>query len=251
MSSLTSWQPSPANVTPKSSRKAPRRRSLRRVPPKRLAAAPATVHEIIDVVLATRNPGKVAEFVALLGDFPVQVYSLEAFPQIPPLPEDGMTYTENAISKALTIARLTRRVAIADDSGIEVEALEGAPGPQSHRFLGAGASDSARNNRLLQLLRDVPAHARRARYRAVLAVALPDGQVRTFEGLCEGAVLHAPRGSHGFGYDPIFQVPEFDKSMAQLPTAVKNRISHRARAFAAAKPYLRGLLAATSKVGDA
>ncbi len=249
MSSLTSSQPSPANVTTKSSRKA-RSRPLRRVPPKRLAAAPPAVHGVVDVVLATRNPGKVAEFIALLGDFPVQVYSLEAFPQIPPLPEDGMTYTENAISKALAVARLTGRVAMADDSGIEVEALEGAPGPQSHRYLGAGASDSARNTRLLQLLRDVPAHARRARYRAVLAVASPNGQVRTFEGLCEGVILHAPRGSHGFGYDPIFQVPQFDKSMAQLPVAVKNRISHRARAFAAAKPYLRGLLAATSKVGD-
>ncbi len=188
---------------------------------------------------------------ALLADFPIQVYSLAAFPQIAPVPEDGMTYTENAISKALTVARLTGRVAIADDSGIEVEALEGAPGPESHRFLGAGATDSARNNRLLQLLKDVPTQARQARYRAVLAVATPNGQVRTFEGMCEGAILHAPRGSHGFGYDPIFQVLELGKSMAQLPAAIKNRISHRARAFAAAKPYLRRLLASSKIVSEA
>jgi len=202
-------------------------------------------------VLATHNPGKVAEFVALLADFPVQVYSLDAFPKIAPLAEDGATYTENAISKALAVARLTGRVAIADDSGIEVEALQGAPGPQSHRFLGPGASDASRNNRLLQLLRDVPTHARQARYRAVLAVASPNGEVRTFEGVCEGAILHAPRGSHGFGYDPIFLIPQFDKSMAQLPTAVKNRISHRARAFAEAKPYLRQLFAAATRVSEA
>ncbi len=191
-----------------------------------------------------------AEFVELLREFPVQVYSLEAFPQIPPLPEDGMTYTENAISKAMTVARLTRRVALADDSGIEVAALDGGPGPQSHRFLGAGTSDPARNNRLLQLLREVPTEGRTARYRAVLAVATPMGQVRTFEGTCDGAILTAPRGSHGFGYDPIFLVPEFGKSMAQLPAAVKNRISHRARAFAAAKPYLRSLLAKNAALSE-
>ncbi len=190
------------------------------------------------------------EFVELLRDLPVQLYALDAFPQMPPLPEEGMTYTENAITKAMTVAKLTRRVAIADDSGIEVEALNGAPGPQSHRLLGEGATDTARNNRLLQLLRDIATPARAARYRAVVAVASPDGQVRTFEGVCEGMVLTAPRGSHGFGYDPIFLFPDLGKSMAQLPAALKNRISHRARAFAAAKPYLRRLLALTTAQGD-
>jgi XTP/dITP diphosphohydrolase len=197
------------------------------------------------VVLATRNAGKVAEFMALLADFPIQVYSLEAFPQIPPLSEDGMTYTENAISKALTVARLTGRVAIAEDSGIEVEALQGAPGPASHRFLGEGASDSVRNSRLVQALRDMPESRRHARYRAIVAVASPNGSVRTFEGTCEGAILLAPRGSHGFGYDPIFLVPELGKSMGQLPLATKNRISHRAQALTKAKPYLRQLFRAS------
>jgi XTP/dITP diphosphohydrolase len=202
---------------------------------------------LLEVVLATRNEGKVREFVELMRDLPVQIYSLDAFPQIPELAEDGGTYTENAVSKASTVAALTRKVSVADDSGIEVDALSGAPGPQSRRFLGERATDSARNARVLKLLRKVPSAQRTARYRAVVAVALPEGAVRTFEGVCEGQVLTAARGTHGFGYDPIFFVPAFGKSMAQLPVPVKNRISHRARAFAAARPYLRKLAAGTQQ----
>lgn len=220
----------------------------RRSAPKRHPIHP--VPGVLEVVLATRNEGKVREFVELMHDLPVQVYSLDAFPQIPELAEDGRTYTENAISKASTVAQLTRRVAVADDSGIEVDALNGAPGPQSRRFLGEGVTDSARNARMLKVMRKVPAAQRTARYRAVVAVAAPDGAVRTFEGMCEGQVLTAPRGSHGFGFDPIFYVPAFGKSMAQLPVTIKNRISHRAKAFAAAKPYLRKLAAGTPVVAD-
>ena len=205
---------------------------------------------VLEVVLATRNEGKVREFIELMRDLPMQVYSLDAFPQIPELPEDGLTYTENAVSKASTVARLTRRVAVADDSGIEVDALQGAPGPQSRRFLGERASDAARNDRITKLLQNVPAEARTARYRAVVAVTTPDGKVRTFEGVCEGQVLTAPRGSGGFGYDPIFFVPAYGKSMAQLPLAVKNRVSHRAQAFAAARPYLRKLAIGTDTPSD-
>ncbi len=206
-----------------------------------------TVSGALEVVLATRNQGKVREILDLLSDLPLLVYSLDAFPQIRDLPEDGLTYTENAISKALTVARLTRRVAIADDSGIEIDALQGALGPQSRRFLGEDASDASRNARILKLLADVPAKARSARYRAVVAVAMPEGAVRTFEGICEGQVTSVPRGSHGFGYDPIFLVPEHGKTMAQLPLAVKNRISHRARALTAARPYLRQLATAMKR----
>lgn len=206
----------------------------------------------LEVVLATRNDGKVREFLELMQDLPVQVYSLAAFPQIPPLSEEGSTYTENAISKALTVARMTGRVAIADDSGIEVDALGGGPGPLSNRFLQDGANDTARNAKMLKLLRGKAPAERTARYRAVLAVALPGGDVRTFEGVCEGQVLSAPRGSGGFGYDPIFYVPPEGKTMAQLSLAAKNRISHRARALAAAKPFLRKLTVGTSRLpGDA
>lgn len=196
---------------------------------------------VLEVVLATRNPGKVREFLELMRDLPIQVYALDAFPQIGPLREDGATYTENAVSKAMTVARLTRRITVADDSGIEVDALDGKPGPQSARFLAEGASDSARNARILRLLHTVSAERRTARYRAVVAVATPDGETRTFEGTCEGRIATAPRGSGGFGYDPVFLVPAYGKTMAQLPLAVKNRISHRARAVAAARPYLKSL----------
>ncbi len=194
---------------------------------------------LLDVVLATRNPGKVRELLALLRDLPLRVYDLTAFPRVPELAEEGQTYTENAISKALQVARLTGRVALADDSGIEIDGLGGGPGPQSRRFLGPQASDAARNARILKLLQDAPPQARRARYRAVVAIATPQGVVRTFEGVCEGEIAPAPRGSHGFGYDPIFFVPAYGKTMAQLPPAVKNKISHRARAIAAARPFLR------------
>lgn len=226
-------------------RSAPRARRAGRGAKKRRSRLVEPVPGLLEVVLATRNEGKVREFVELMRDLPVQVYSLDAFPQIPDLAEDGGTYTENAISKASTVAALTRKVSVADDSGIEVDALSGAPGPQSRRFLGERATDSARNARVLKLLRKVASAHRTARYRAVVAVAAPDGGVRTFEGVCEGQVLTAPRGTHGFGYDPIFYVPAFGKSMAQLPIPVKNRISHRARAFAAARPYLRRLAAGT------
>jgi XTP/dITP diphosphohydrolase len=194
--------------------------------------------------LATRNPGKVREILDLLRDLPLRVYALDAFPQIQDLPEDGLTYTENAISKALTVARLTRRVTVADDSGIEIDALQGAPGPQSRRFLGEQATDTQRNTGILKLMADVSAPARTARYRAVVAVATAEGTVRTFEGTCEGELATAPRGAHGFGYDPIFVVPGYGKTMAQLPPEVKNRISHRARALSAARPYLRQLATA-------
>jgi XTP/dITP diphosphohydrolase len=206
----------------------------------------------LEIVLATRNDGKVREFLELLADLPVQVYSLAAFPQIPPLREDGSTYTENAIGKAVTVARMTGRVTIADDSGIEVDALGGEPGPFSNRFMDGAASETARNARLLKLLRGTQSADRTARYRAVLAVALPGGVVRTFEGICEGQVLTAPRGSGGFGYDPIFYIPREGKTMAQLSLAAKNRISHRARAMAAARPFIRKIaVGAPAPAGDA
>lgn len=214
------------------------------------AALPAPAPATLEVVLATRNQGKVRELLDLLQDLPLQVYSLHAFPQIRDLSEDGLTYTENAISKALTVARLTRRVAVADDSGIEIDALQGAPGPHSRRFLGEGVSDTARNARILKLLADVPAKSRTARYRAVVAVATPEGTARTFEGVCEGQIAAASRGSHGFGYDPIFLVPEYGKTMAQLPMTVKNRISHRARAMAGMRAYLRQLAVGDTPVAS-
>lgn len=196
------------------------------------------------VVLATRNRGKVRELEALLEGLAVWVRTLDDYPHVPVLPEDGGTFEENAIGKAVSVARLTGEIALADDSGLEVDALGGAPGVASATFLGPAATDDDRNRWVLSRLRGLDAGLRTARYRAVIAVALPDGSVRTFEGTCEGRITEQPRGHHGFGYDPIFFVPAYGRTMAELPPEIKNRISHRALALAAARPYLVALIEA-------
>ena len=192
----------------------------------------------LTIVLATHNPGKVHEFAALLADLPIQVQSLLDFPAIGSLPEEGDTYAANAISKALAVARATGRVALADDSGLEVDALEGAPGVHSSRWLGDQATDADRNAAVLARLRNVPPVRRTARFRAVVAVASPDLTVRTFEGVVEGRIADRPAGSQGFGYDPIFLVPEYGRTMAELGAKIKDTISHRARAVHSARAYL-------------
>jgi len=193
------------------------------------------------IVLATRNRGKARELRALLAGLPVQVRPLDDFPSIQTVPESGETFEANAIAKAVTVLRLTGCTALADDSGIEIDALGGAPGVHSATFLGPAATDADRNTWVLERLRGVPEEARTARYRAVVAIATPDGTVRTFEGTCAGRIAEAPRGQDGFGYDPIFVVAADRLTMAELPPEVKNRISHRARALEAARPYLASL----------
>ncbi|MDQ7829608.1 MAG: RdgB/HAM1 family non-canonical purine NTP pyrophosphatase [Armatimonadota bacterium] len=198
------------------------------------------------LVLATRNPGKIAELGALLGALPLEVRSLRDFPQVDELPEASETYVGNAVSKAVAAARATGYPALADDSGLEVDALGGEPGVHSARFLGPTATDVQRNAEILARLRGVPPERRTARFRAVVAVATPDGTVRAFEGVVEGRIAEAPAGEGGFGYDPIFLVPEYGRTMAELPPGVKNRISHRARAVRAAIPHLLDLARAVS-----
>lgn len=193
------------------------------------------------LVLATRNPGKVRELRDLLAGLPVSVRTLDDFPEVQSLPETGETFEANAVSKALTVARTTGYPALADDSGIEVDALSGAPGVRSATFLGPEATDRDRNDWVLERLRGVPDERRAARYRAVVAVAMPDGGVRVFEGVCEGRIAASPRGRGGFGYDPIFLVPAHGCTMAELPPEVKNRISHRAMALEAAREHLAAL----------
>jgi XTP/dITP diphosphohydrolase len=204
------------------------------------SASPGAV--AVTVVLATRNRGKVRELEALLEGLAVNVRTLDDYPHVPILPEDGGTFEDNAIGKAVAVARLTGEIALADDSGLEVDALGGAPGVASATFLGPAATDDDRNQWVLSRLRGLDPGLRTARYRAVIAVALPDGSVRTFEGTCEGRIAHEPRGHHGFGYDPIFFVPAYGRTMAELSLEIKNRISHRARALAAARPYLVALI---------
>jgi XTP/dITP diphosphohydrolase len=193
------------------------------------------------VVLATRNPGKVRELSALLADLPLEVKSLLDFPDMPFLVEEGATYAENAMAKALTVSRATGQEALADDSGIEIDALDGAPGVHSSRWLGEDASDADRNTAVLERLRGVSPEARTARFRAVVAIAQPDGTVRTFEGVVEGRIAERPAGREGFGYDPIFLVQGEGRTMAELDSQIKNRISHRARAVRAARSVLAAL----------
>jgi len=194
-----------------------------------------------ELVLATRNPKKVEELKALLADLPLRILSLRDFPEVPETPETGVTFAENAELKARAAALATGKPALADDSGLEVDALGGKPGIYSNRFAGPGATDRDRYMRVLELLEGVPEDKRTARFRAAAAVARPDGDTVVVEGTCEGRIALEPRGEHGFGYDPIFYLPELGKTMAELPPEEKNRISHRGKAMQAAKNVLREL----------
>jgi XTP/dITP diphosphohydrolase len=184
------------------------------------------------LVLASSNPGKISELRALLETLNIMVVSLEDYPNLPEVKEDGATFTENAIKKARAVAVATGLPALADDSGLEVDCLDGAPGVFSARFAGKSGNDQANNEKLLRLLAGVPLEKRTARFRCVVAIATPTGQVCTVEGVCEGIITTKPRGEMGFGYDPLFFVPGLGKTFAELVPAVKNRISHRARALA-------------------
>ena len=184
-----------------------------------------------EVVIATRNPGKLREIQAILSPFSLKILSLMDFPGIPEILEDGATFAENAGKKAMTIARLTGRLSIADDSGLAVLSLQGRPGVFSSRYAGENATDQQRCQKLLDEMAEIPQGHRGATFLCVIAVALPDGKMQAVQGECRGSIVFAPRGNHGFGYDPIFFIPQFAKTMAELEPEVKNRISHRARAL--------------------
>ncbi len=189
-------------------------------------------------MVATRNPGKIREIRALLKGMGIQVLSLDDYPQVPPIKEEGDTFRENALKKARVTARLTGEMALADDSGLEVDALGGAPGVRSARFGGGGLTDADRNRLLLDRLEGVPWENRTARFRCVMALVTPEGKEYLVEGTCEGCIAFEPEGEYGFGYDPVFYLPEYGKTMAQLPPEEKNRISHRAKAL----EKMRGVL---------
>lgn len=195
------------------------------------------------LVLATRNPGKVREMQAFLADLGVEVLGLEAFPDVPEVEEDGLTFVDNALKKARTVAVATGLPALADDSGLEVDALGGRPGVYSARFAGPRATDEENNARLLAEMDGVPPGLRGARYRAVVVVVTPDGREALREGTCEGEILSAPRGTGGFGYDPLFRVPELDKTFAELAPEERRAVSHRFRALRALRPALERLFA--------
>lgn len=195
------------------------------------------------IVIATRNRGKLAEFSRLLDDLPVEIFSLDEFEDIPEIEETGATFQENAAVKARTVADLTGLIAVADDSGLEVDALNGAPGVYSARFAGEKSSDADNNAKLLKLLQGIPLPKRTARFRSVIAVALPGGECYFAEGKCEGLIGLEPSGANGFGYDPLFFLPSQKLTFAQLSVEEKNKISHRAKAVQGAKRILEQLLA--------
>jgi XTP/dITP diphosphohydrolase len=194
--------------------------------------------EKVEVVIATRNAGKLREIQEILAPLGLKVLSLRDFPEIPEILEDGQTFEENAVKKAAAVAHQTGRVAIADDSGLTVDALQGRPGVFSSRYAGEDATDADRYRKLLKEMADVPERQRKAAFICAVAVAPPNGKVEVVKGECRGEIALAPKGNHGFGYDPVFYFPEAGKTMAELEPEVKNRISHRARALAKLKQVL-------------
>jgi XTP/dITP diphosphohydrolase len=190
------------------------------------------------IVLATRNPHKIREITAILGDLKVEWVPYSALPDAPALREEGSSLRENAAAKAATGAASSGLVALAEDSALEVDALGGAPGLHSSRFLGEGATEADRIQEILRQLRTYPWHGRTARFRCVVAVARPGGGTEFAEGICDGYIAWEPRGTAGFGYDPIFYVPEYGKTFGEIDPVLKNRISHRAKALAASRAIL-------------
>lgn len=191
---------------------------------------------MIDLIIATKNKNKVKEIRELLKDLPVNAIGLlDGHWAIPEIVEDGKTFMENAIKKARTVAEITGKLTIADDSGLEVDVLRGQPGIYSARFAGEDATDRENNVKLLGLLKDVSREGRTAQFRCVIAIAESPQKIEAVEGVCRGVIGLKERGNYGFGYDPVFVYPDYNKTFAEIDMELKNKISHRARALEKAK----------------
>jgi XTP/dITP diphosphohydrolase len=190
------------------------------------------------LLIATTNQGKMREYKSLLKDVPFDLVSLTDEGITADVEETGTTFKENAGLKAEIFAAESRLLTLADDSGIEVDALGGEPGVMSARYAGDDASDAERVEYLLSKMKDVPGGKRTARFRCIIAIAEPGGETEYFTGECEGIVPFRPAGELGFGYDPVLYIPELGKTLAELGPEVKNRISHRARAAEKARQAL-------------
>ena len=196
---------------------------------------------LTELVLASGNQGKIAEFQRLLEGLDILVHSMKEYPEIGEIIEDGASFAENALIKARAVCKATGKAALADDSGLMVDALDGAPGIYSARFAGEQHDDAANNAKLLQLLEPVADADRTGRFFCAIAIVLPDGREYTVEGTCPGMILRELKGQGGFGYDPLFYVPDMGKTFAQLSMEEKNRISHRGQANRKAVEILRQL----------
>ena len=185
--------------------------------------------DLLTLVIASGNPGKTAEIRDLLAGFPVHIKNLDDFGPIPPVIEDGETFDENAYKKASFVSRVLGLPALADDSGLVVEALDGAPGIYSARYAGENASDIQRCTKLLAEMKGKT--NRQAAFECVISVAVPSGAALTYEARCEGLLLELPAGENGFGYDPVFYYPPLKKTFAELTREQKSRVSHRGKAL--------------------
>lgn len=204
----------------------------------------------MEIVVATKNKGKIQEIREVLKGIDAEILSLDEIGLEIEIEEDGRTYSENAVKKAAEVAKRSGRISLADDSGLEIDALNGKPGINSSRFAGINADDRERNLKVLEMMKDVPNGKRGARFRCVIAIANPPtppftkGGVEglyTCEGVCEGEIAESIRGDKGFGYDPIFIVPEYGKTFGELGPEVKDKISHRAKALKKAKKLIQTL----------
>jgi XTP/dITP diphosphohydrolase len=193
------------------------------------------VIQTTELVVATKNKKKLQEIRELLSDLPLRVTSLEDYPDAPRIVEDGRTFEQNAIKKAATIALYTRKLVLGEDSGLEVKALHNRPGVYSARYAGEDATDPKNNRKLLSELKGVPAKKRGGRYRCAVALADGHGLIGVVSGTCSGRIALEPKGTFGFGYDPLFLIEKFGKTFAQLGPEVKHAMSHRYRALKKAR----------------
>lgn len=197
---------------------------------------------MMKLLLATTNQGKLRELKQLLAPFALDLVGLDQLDGPPVVEEDGATFKDNAIKKALTLARFSGYLTLADDSGLSVDVLAGAPGVFSARYAGEQSDDKANNLKLVTELQKLPLNQRKAHFHCCIALAWPDGRCSTVEGQVDGLIIDQERGINGFGYDPLFLVPEYGKTMAELPAKMKNRISHRGQALQQLLPLIAEIL---------
>jgi XTP/dITP diphosphohydrolase len=190
------------------------------------------------LVLATKNPGKLREIVDLLKGLDYEVQTLADYPEINEIEENGATFIENATIKAITVANLTGQLTLADDSGLEVKALNNRPGIKSSRY---AKNDKERNIKLLNAIKDIPREQRNARFVCAIAIATPDRKIKSIQETCKGFIAFEPKGTNGFGFDPVFYYPPLDKTFAELSREEKAKYSHRGKALRKAKEILKKL----------
>ena len=183
---------------------------------------------MLEILIATNNLGKVKEIKDILDGHQIKILTMKDFPHLPKIEEDGKTYQENAFKKARKISEYSGKICLADDSGLEIEYLKEKPGIYSSRW---GNSDEERINKVLKLLENVPINKRNAKFVCAVVLVFPDGKTYMVKEECKGSITFSPKGEHGFGYDPIFLVPEYNKTFAELGDKIKNQISHRGKAM--------------------